>query len=102
MVKHEEAAIKKLVAEVEAETDTAKLTHLEHQLATAEHRLQTELLKIEHAGHHSHAPHSTVAPTTAKTFAKRDLKSSLLAKAKTLLAKADEEIKKVNRKSFFK
>lgn len=103
VVKHEEAAIKKLIASVTDETDSTKLTHLEHQLAQAEHRLAFELQKIEHQHqHHSHGPHSTVAPTTAKTFAKRDLKSSLLAKAKTLLAKADEEIKKVSKKRIFK
>lgn len=97
VIKAEEAAIQKLIKSLEAETDNAKIVHLEHQLNQAEHKLQFELLKVNHHGvgpHVPHIPHIPHIPTDPKIPAKRDVKSDLIAKAKTLLTKADEAITK--------
>ncbi|KAH9401810.1 hypothetical protein TYRP_017219 [Tyrophagus putrescentiae] len=77
LIKAEEAQIKHLLKELEAATDDAKVTRIEHELGRAEVRLQHTLERV------SHVP------------AKRDVKSDLITKGNDLVKRADEAVAKL-------
>ncbi|KAI2810608.1 hypothetical protein BLOT_001771 [Blomia tropicalis] len=95
VVKSEVAHIQKLIAELEKASDEHKVKHLEMELSRVEHKLQFELAKIDHHDNGNHDHHHHHESTTAATLVKRDLKSDLLLKAKSLAQKAEDAIKKL-------
>ena len=79
VVKAEEAKIKKLITELQAATETAAITKLEHDLKSAETKLQFELTKIQ----------------TKTPVVEDGKKAALLKKALALEKQAEEQIKKL-------